>query len=59
MDEIDKFWNTTLDVYEEGLNDDKESSFSDESDNGDYGVALKHSMIDLRKLAPKVLNKSG
>jgi hypothetical protein len=58
LDEIDKFWNTTLDVYEEGLDDDKESSSSDESDHGDYGVALKHSMIELPKLAPKVLNKS-
>ncbi len=55
MDKIDKFWNTTFDVYEEGL----DSSFGTESDHGDYGVAFKHSMIGLPKLAPKVLSKSG
>jgi hypothetical protein len=59
LDEIDKFLNTTFDVYKEGLDDDKESSFGDESDHGDYGVAFKHSMIDLPKLAPKVLSKLG
>jgi hypothetical protein len=59
LDEIDKFWNTTLVVYKESPDDDKESSSGDESDHGDYGVALKHSMIDLPKLVPKVLSKSG
>ncbi len=38
LDEVDKFWNTTLYDYEEGPYNDKESSIGDESDHRDCGA---------------------